>query len=203
MPSTARGGTQPEWIQEREFRTHIDLLVQQEKGKGKGKGRATPGFESLLRKIPNEKYIPTAFQSVDYISSFGVTAGKATSTLLENNNEDIDVDMNLVKLVGEDQQGEYDLNDEDTTDPDHERLNEFDDEAIENQEQLDQSDDEAPHSPAEESDNGEGPSSLPSAKKDPDPGDYVQSPMESRKRKHDAVQGESIALSEIRYYIEG
>ncbi|KAF8249753.1 DNA/RNA polymerase [Wilcoxina mikolae CBS 423.85] len=183
MPSTARGGTQPEWIQEREFRTHIDLLIQQEKGKEKKYNRAKPGFESLLRKIPNEKYIPTAFQSVDYISSFGVTAGKATSTPLENNNEDIDVDMNLVKLVGEDQQGEYDLNDEDATDPDHEGLNEFDGEAIENQEQLDQSDDEAPHSPAEESDNGEGPSSLPSAKKEPDLGDYAQSPMESGKPK--------------------
>jgi len=189
MPSTARGGTQPEWIQEREFREHIDQLLQQEKRFGHA-----PSFESILRKIPNEKYIPTAFQSVDYISSYGAAAGKATSNPLRNNNEDVDVDMDAIHHLDVDQE-EYGLNDEDATDSDCEIMNELDEEGIENLEQVGQNEEEEPH--ITESGNGGCPSSWPRAKKDSDLGDNVQTPMESRKRKYDEI-GES-TLFEIRY----
>jgi DNA polymerase zeta len=72
-PSTGREqGTREEWLQEQDFRAQIQGLAKEEERRS---GRPA-SLENLIRKIPHEKFIPTAFESVDYISSFCAAKGK-------------------------------------------------------------------------------------------------------------------------------
>lgn len=82
-PSTARDGAKQQlWVEERDYSDKIREYVQHEIRSLHGR-KVTHG--NILRKIPYEDFIPTAFESVDYVSSFDIvpprrpTEGKQAS----------------------------------------------------------------------------------------------------------------------------
>jgi DNA polymerase zeta len=103
MPPTIRSDYQVQWTQEQEFRERLSELLGDEQ-----RSRSTPGFRDILHGIPGEKYIPTAFESIDYMSSFRSAAVNAREKSKRNaatrENSVLDLDMDAVRHLnsGED-----------------------------------------------------------------------------------------------------
>jgi DNA polymerase zeta len=150
-PSTAREqGAREEWLQEQDFRAQIQGLAKEEERRS---GHPA-GLANLIRKIPHEKFIPTAFESVDYISSFGAARGKSGPVSKParekmdvdgvDADEDVDVDMKAIYELEE--AGLLDFNEEDFAEFDRGILQELDqnqaqEEQGEQEEQEEQEDD--------------------------------------------------------------
>jgi len=94
MPSTIRGDDhQVQWTREQEFRERLGALLN-----GECRTGSIPGLKD---GIPGEKYIPTAFESIDYMSSFHSGAvnarGKSKQNAAIRDSSVLDLDMNAVQ----------------------------------------------------------------------------------------------------------
>lgn len=89
IPSTSRGGIRHKWLQESEYRGRINDIVRAERR------ASNRNPVPLIRRIANEKYIPTSFESVNYIWSFGADITDEAQLL----GAQVDVDVGIINLL--------------------------------------------------------------------------------------------------------